>query len=314
MHIGNGSNSSPSLADVDRDGRLEIVVGARNGTLHVLRRDGTYLPGWPVNAGYSLQSSPTLVNLDGDPQLEIIVGLNDSKVSVYKVDGTLMPGWPQTTSYSVISSASVGDIDADGQLEIVIGENTGKVYAWDVDGTPVPGFPLLDATYTIYSTPLLDDLDLDGHLELLLGCNDTRIYCWDLGPGTYNPDLLPWPKWRLHADNDATLILVDPAAQDGAPVDATGDGLAHVAVFPNPVLRTASFSYHLGVPGSAGLELFDARGRRILRLADPAMAAGVRRFEWNGQDESGRPVSPGVYLFRLEAGAQRVTGRFVVVR
>jgi hypothetical protein len=96
----------------------------------------------------------------------------------------------------MISSPSVGDVDADGQLEIIEGCNTGLVYGWNLDGTPAAGFPLSQPTYTVYSSPLLEDLDLDGHLEIVVGCNDTWIYAWDCGPGTYNPNLLPWPKWR----------------------------------------------------------------------------------------------------------------------
>lgn len=306
--LGVGAISSPSLGDVNHDGDLEIVVGSRDGALHVLNHDGTYLPGWPLPAGYSLQSSPTLVNLAGDPELEIIVGLNDSKVSVYNTDGTLLPGWPQTTSYSVLSSASVGDIDGDGGLEIVIGENTGKVYAWNVDGTLVPGFPLLDATYTIYSSPLLEDLDLDGHLELLVGCNDTWIYCWDLGAGTYNPDLLPWPKWRLHADNDATYDPIDPAA---APEPVIAAGFGTVSVFPNPMVNSATLRYRLSGGGPAVLTWFDAGGRAVRRIPHDAAQDVVT---WRGDDEAGHPVAPGVYLYRLEAGTQVATGRVVVIR
>lgn len=207
-----GSNSSPTLADVNADGELEIVVGDRSGYLHVLNSVGQYLPGWPIDAGYSLQSCPTVVNLDADPELEIIVGMNDSQVIIFNADGSFFPGWPQATAYTVISSASVGDLDGDGELEVVVGCNTGDVYGWNLNGTAVPGFPLTDPTYTVYSSPLLEDLDLDGNLEMVLGCNDTWIYCWDMGPGTYDPDLLPWPEFRLNARNTATVITIPDIA------------------------------------------------------------------------------------------------------
>ncbi|UCD76839.1 MAG: hypothetical protein JSV91_07900 [Phycisphaerales bacterium] len=200
-----GIISSPSLGDLDLDGSLDIVVGCRNGLIVALNSAGEFLPGWPLDAGYSCQSSPTLVNLDDDPELEMVVGMNDSKVVAYNHDGTALPGWPVGTSYTVISSPSVADVDADGRVEIIVGENTGKVYGFETDGTPVAGFPLLDATYTVYSSPLLADLDLDGHLELLVGCNDTYVYCWDLGPDTHDPELAPWPQFRRDEVNNARL-------------------------------------------------------------------------------------------------------------
>jgi len=211
-----GIISSPALADLDLDGSLDIVVGCRNGLICVLDATGSFLPGWPIDAGYSCQSSPTLVDLDGDPELEIIVGMNDSQVVAYNHDGTTLPGWPVPTSYTVISSPSVGDVDGDGRVEIIVGENTGKVYGFEIDGTAVDGFPLLDATYTIYSSPLLADLDLDGHLELLVGCNDTWVYCWDLGEATHDAELLPWPQFRADGRNTACLyrptyvVISDP--------------------------------------------------------------------------------------------------------
>jgi hypothetical protein len=309
-----GAGASPSLADIDNDGRLDIVIGARDGTIHCLRDDGSYLPGWPIDAGYSTHSSAAIANLDDDPELEFALGMNDSNVRVYNHDGTLMPGWPQSTSYSVFSSPSIGDLDGDGALEIVVGENTGKVYAWDIDATPLPGFPLLDATYTIYSSPLLEDLDLDGHLELLVGCNDTRIYCWDLGPDTYDPEGLPWPKWRCHADNDASIPALDPSGVPGTITAASA-----LRVWPNPLRETASISYRLDAPGPVVLTLHDPQGREVRRLettvAGPILGTAYigGSILWDGRDDRGRSVPRGLYVLRLSAGGANRTAKVLVL-
>lgn len=304
-----GAGASPSLADIDSDGRLDIVVGARDGTIHCLRDDGSYLPGWPIDAGYSTHSSAAIANLDGDPELEFALGMNDSQVRVYNHDGTLMPGWPQSTSYSVFSSPSIGDLDGDGALEIVVGENTGKVYAWEIDGTPLPGFPLTDATYTIYSSPLLEDLDRDGHLELLVGCNDTRIYCWDLGPDTYDPEALPWPKWRCHPDNDATVPALDPAGLPGTIAVEPA-----LRVWPNPLRETTSISFRLDAPGPVRLTLHDALGREVRRIEAAAPGAADGSILWDGHDDQGRAVPRGLYLMRLSSGQTSRTARVLVLR
>ncbi len=317
-----GAGASPSLADIDADGQLDIVIGARDGTIHCLRHDGSYLPGWPIDAGYSTHSSAAIANLDADPELEFVFGMNDSQVRVYNHDATLLPGWPQATSYSVFSSPSIGDLDGDGVLEIVVGENTGKVYAWEIDGTPLPGFPLTDATYTIYSSPLLADLDHDGHLELLVGCNDTRIYCWDLGPDTYNPESLPWPKWRCHSDNDATVPAVDPAS-----VAATITAARGLRVWPNPLRESTCISYRLDEAGPATITIHDASGRRVRSLERAAggtlgarmgSAAGrssvAGAITWDGRDDRGRTLPPGLYLVRLSAGGTAQSARVLVLR
>jgi hypothetical protein len=306
-----GAGASPSLADIDADGQLDIVIGARDGTIHCLRHDGSYLPGWPIDAGYSIHSSAAIANLDADPELEFAIGMNDSQVRVYNHDATLLPGWPQATSYSVFSSPSIGDLDGDGALEIVVGENTGKVYAWETNGTTLPGFPLTDPTYTIYSSPLLADLDLDGHLELLLGCNDTRIYCWDLGPDTYNPEGLPWPKWRCHPDNDATVPAVDPAAVQ----TIISDGPA-LQVWPNPLRESACIVFRLDSDEPVDLSIVDALGRRVRNLEPAATetAGVIHSISWNGRDDRGQPLPRGVYFIRLLAGQSLRTARVLVLR
>lgn len=321
-----GAVSSPSLGDIDFDGDLEIAVGARDGTIHVMHHDGQYLPGWPFDAGYSCGSSPTLANLDLDHELEIVIGMNDSRVWAFNHDATSLPGWPRSTSYTVVSSASVGDLDGDGELEIVIGENTGLVYGWNVDGSDVAGFPLQEPTYTIYSSPLLSDLDLDGHLELLIGCMDTKVYCWDLGPGTYDPAELPWPKWRLDARNTATVPAMNPEAVE----DASSTPGAILTVGPNPFSTLVRIRFDQGLVGRrpindsngaalpplpAVLAIHDPAGRTV-RTFSSGLETGVGSWNlsWDGLDDAGRAVPSGTYLVRLTSGARVLTARAVLLR
>jgi hypothetical protein len=59
------------------------------------------------------------------------------------------------------------------------------------------------------------------------------------------------------------------------------------------------------------VEVFDVAGRLIRRLADRAAAGGPGRFSWDGTDEAGRPVAPGVYWLQLRS-AEGVATRKVV--
>lgn len=90
---GNKIESSPSLGDIDGDGKLEIVVGSHDFTLYVLEA----IPGrqtldveWTFStAGTSLQpiifSSPALADIDNDGELELVIGSSNSLV--YAFDG-----------------------------------------------------------------------------------------------------------------------------------------------------------------------------------------------------------------------------------
>ena len=48
--------------------------------------------------------------------------------------------------------------------------------------------------------------------------------------------------------------------------------------------------------------MYDVAGRRVALLDDGHRGAGEHTLIWNGRDDAGRRVSPGVYVARLEAG------------
>src|SRR3989442_220630 len=73
-------HSSPAVADLDGDGRPEIVVATHPGLLYVLRFDGHSLsvaPGWPRAVGAHIGSSPAVGDLDGDGTPEIVIGIGE---------------------------------------------------------------------------------------------------------------------------------------------------------------------------------------------------------------------------------------------
>jgi hypothetical protein len=134
--------SSPSLADVDRDGTLEIFVGDSEGFLYGWRHDGASLPGWPVvpinqnGNPQKLNSSPIVGDFDGDEAFEVMIPVGWD-IDGFNIDGTHM-GYRLTTLYSIAGTPAVGDPDHDGQLEACIGGSwvsdptRGYVYVWEL--------------------------------------------------------------------------------------------------------------------------------------------------------------------------------------
>ncbi|PNH12688.1 hypothetical protein TSOC_000387 [Tetrabaena socialis] len=62
--------SSPTLVDLNGDGKLEVVVGTSMGFLYVLDHTGSPLPGWPVQMG-EIQGQPLVADINNDGELEI---------------------------------------------------------------------------------------------------------------------------------------------------------------------------------------------------------------------------------------------------
>jgi len=81
------------------------------------------------------------------------------------------------------------------------------------------------------------------------------------------------------------------------------------AAFPNPSRSTQMVCIPLVVPaaevGSAALDILDAAGHRVRHLAlAGATSCGGGGVVWDGRNDAGRSVTPGVYSVRLFAAGE----------
>ncbi len=82
--------------------------------------------------------------------------------------------------------------------------------------------------------------------------------------------------------------------QPGIPIP-----LLNVSVWPNPFNPQTTIFFSLEEPQLVKLDVYDARGRRVVTLLDRYAEAGPTETVWNGRNSSGRSVSSGVYFVRL---------------
>src|SRR5439155_2195456 len=102
--------SSPALADLNGDKRLDIVFGAADQRIYAVDGRGHDLQGWPVLArdtptGYvgKILSSPAIADLDGDGKPDVVEGTAEvygstpqttGRVYAFDHTGKRLPGWP----------------------------------------------------------------------------------------------------------------------------------------------------------------------------------------------------------------------------
>ncbi|MBI5169556.1 MAG: hypothetical protein HZA61_08720 [Candidatus Eisenbacteria bacterium] len=68
-----------------------------------------------------------------------------------------------------------------------------------------------------------------------------------------------------------------------------------------------------GLPVDLVLDVYDAGGRRVRRLAGGVFRAGTHVIPWNGRDDRGRTCGPGVYFARFEGPERHDAVRLVRV-
>jgi hypothetical protein len=121
-------------------------------------------------------------------------------------------------------------------------------------------------------------------------------YTWSVPVGVkfgVKVRVVAYAKNGVHGCHTSGAFTIS-ATVDAPPVS---DSELRLAVLGSPG-RTPVLVWSTPVAGPSRLVLYDALGRRVREL-DASEAAGERRTAWDGKDERGRDVRPGVYFARL---------------
>ncbi len=99
-----------------------------------------------------------------------------------------------------------------------------------------------------------------------------------------------------------TAITLDDDLAVGVGELASEAALQLLPNRPNPFRGATTISFSLPRDGTARLFVVDLAGRRVRTLLDGrALAAGSHEWVWDGADDRGARVAPGVYAVRLES-------------
>ncbi len=96
--------------------------------------------------------------------------------------------------------------------------------------------------------------------------------------------------------------------------DATPAGFDLAENFPNPFNPLTTIAFTTPCPARVSVTVYDIGGRIVKTLLESDVAAGQHQTEWNATDRNGRPVSSGVYIYRLDSGEHHLSGKMLLVR
>ncbi len=273
------TNESPILADLDQDGKLEIIASAAS-TVYVYDYRGRLLPGWPKLAGFqtgATKMSPTAADINADHYPDVI----------YPNQGF------GTDLYDEVT------------------QNSGGIFAWKGDAGAIDLNPSSNKNFlfrermpVIEPSVIIDDVDQDGKVDVVSTSliaeefipdpndlskvvgfrmkNRASIYVWSLGTA-FDAAFQAWPTF-MH-DNLRSGRYATPAP-------------------PGPTLIASPAS--VGVGGQLSVQWRVPSGNArdwisIYRVGAPNSSYGWWQYTngaTTGTFTMAAPSSPGNYEFR----------------
>ncbi|MEM2779950.1 MAG: DUF2341 domain-containing protein [Candidatus Bathyarchaeia archaeon] len=189
------SSQIPMIADVNKDGILDIIIGDLTGGVLVLNAtDGSTIKMYQGSLGVTpTHYQPSIYDIDGDGNLEMLMADPHEDtldpVSGYPSDDVVI--W-DLVNWKVDARIYIGkcyygpqlaDVTGDGKMEIIVCNYRG-VFIFDHEGRVLDGIAGLAGTLNY---AVAQDIDGDGYTELVVSSQSGRIYAFDTPARRPNP-------------------------------------------------------------------------------------------------------------------------------
>lgn len=193
--------------------------------------------------------------------------------------------------------------------------------AWaSIDGIGLIGMP---------DIPVHDIAIRPGDSQQLYAGTELGVFASDDGGATWNPANSGMAHTVVEAlvfrdpqtlvaftyGRGAFIASLDPEASGIAQEDSAPAGAGPTLVAsPSPSHERVTLRASLPRAGRARLVVHDVPGRRVATVFDGPHPAGTITRTWDGRDDHGAPVPPGVYFASLETGGATKTAKIVLAK
>jgi 3',5'-cyclic AMP phosphodiesterase CpdA len=158
-----------------------------------------------------------------------------------------------------------------------------------------------------------------GHLEVDIMPIDTNTWQAVLKPVYIFPLLntidSTYSNFERRVYNDQ-VILTRYYTDAVVPVELTSfyipNSFSFSKSYPNPFNIETTIEYYLPEPCYVTVKIYNMQGKTIRILDDSKKYVGFYKTFWDGKDESGNIVTPGIYFYRIETSSGQMHSKQMV--
>ena len=301
-----------SVGDFDQDGFKEFATGSIHGHVYVFENTG--------NDSYSFIFSDTItapnaymtcatndIDNNGKPEFFVggsayYMGIPASRIYWFEADAN--NHYRKMRSFFLLGTDVLGntvlyhyDVDNDGKDELVFCFSfVVVILKWNSSGY-----------FDLYYLDWWENWDQEIHginIYDLFGNNSN-----DLLIGVEDVEQTPRIKSYYYNNNTLSGIQEPPANE---PV-ITSFNLNQN--FPNPFNSITTIKYQVSKSVLVNLIIYDLTGKEVIRLIDNQnVNPGEHQVTWSGNDQTGKEVSSGIYIYVLTAGKYKQARKMVVLK
>ena len=330
----NISGANHALIDLDNDENLDLFT-ANNPSIHLYEQDyfGSYqfeLLNEQFN-GIDEATNIKFYDLDEDGLMDMII------------DQTI---WEQTelSSYNFdfvgefefwYVGFDFADLNNDGLLDMLLGDEEGTISLYVQNENDPYAFELSTINLDIYgqwqASPRIIDIDEDGKFDLFIGTWSGVIrHLEQIEINSYEFEVIEENFLNVNVGYNSSIDF--SCINDDDLLDAVLEGhsgyylfiqdenseisetniistYSNLSNYPNPFNPATMIEFSLRNNSNIELLIFNIKGQKIKTLAHNEFTKGSHSIIWNGDDETGKPVSSGLYLYKLN-----VDGKTKVVK
>ncbi|MBK5284508.1 MAG: T9SS type A sorting domain-containing protein [Bacteroidia bacterium] len=85
------------------------------------------------------------------------------------------------------------------------------------------------------------------------------------------------------------------------------------ATYPNPFDKSIKISHRITQAAAVTVSVYNIYGSIVKKLSESFETAGHYETDWNGNNDAGEKVSPGVYFYLIRAGKTVTSGKMILM-